>query len=368
MRFTCSASDMVAGLSIALRALSPRTTQPILEGVLLRTCDEGVKITCSDGAISIVTVVSAQVLLDGEAVMPGRLFLEVMRKMPEGELTAELNENQSLKLRCMGSRITLAGQSGELYPALPLVSAQNSFVLPQTLLKEMINQTAFAISTDESRMVLTGALLEIERAELRLVALDGFRLSMRTERLGEDAPELSAIIPGKTLSEISKVLSDDEEKTAMILLGNSQMMVNLGQTQFYSTLIEGDYIKYRQILPKEWKTRVRVDRQQLAMCVDRASLMAREGRNNLIKMEVGEGRLVITAQSESGDAYEELAAEIEGEALEIAFNVRYISDVMRVLSDDEIVMQFNSGVSPCVICPVSGDAYYYLVLPVRINA
>lgn len=368
MKFSCLANDMVSGLSIALRALSPRTTNPILEGVLLRTCDEGVRLTCSDGMISIVTVVSAQVAEEGELVLPGRFLLDVMRKMPEGELTAETGANAALNLRCMGTRITLAGQNGELYPSLPLVSARNSFHLPQSLLRDMISQTAFAIASEETRIVLTGELLEISNAELRLVALDGFRLSMRVARLSGDAPDVSAIIPGKTMLEIAKVLADDGDSTAMLLLSNSQMMINLGQTQIYSTLIEGDYIKYRQILPREWKTRVRADRTQLALCVDRASLMAREGRNNLIRMTIGDGRMVLTAQSERGEVYEEMPVEIEGEPVEIAFNVHYIIDVMRALQDEEICLRFNSGVSPCVVCPVEGDAFYYLVLPVRITA
>lgn len=368
MKFSCLANDMVAGLSTVLRALSPRTTNPILEGVLLRTCEEGVRLTCSDGMLSIVTVVAAQVSEEGDLVLPGRFLLEVMRRMPEGQLTAETGDNFALNLRCMGTRMTLAGQSGEMYPSLPLVSAKNSFSLPQSLLRDMIDRTAFAIASEETRVVLTGELMEINRAELRLVALDGFRLSMRLSRLSGDAPDLSAIVPGRTMLEIAKVLSDDEESTAAVVLSHNQMMIDLNHTQLYSTLIEGDYIKYRQILPREWKTQVRLNRTQLALCVDRAALMAREGRNNLIRMSIEEGRMVLTAQSERGEVYEELPAELEGDPVEIAFNVHYIIDVMRALEDEEILLRLNSGVSPCVVCPVQGDAFYYLVLPVRITA
>jgi len=283
MRFSCQVSDLVEGLSVASRALSARTTQPILEGVLIKTGEDSLKLTCSDGSISIVTQVSATIEDDGDLVLPGKLFLEVLRKLPGGELKASSNENFAMTLRCQGNRTTIAGQNPVNYPALPLVSAENSFILPQKLLRELIEQTAFATSSDETRPVLTGSLLEIQMGELRMVALDGFRLAMRLERLSGDTPELSAILPQRALTEIARVMADDETQMAMILIGGNQLMINMDTTQIYSTLIAGEFIKYRQIIPKEWKTRVRVATDRFGSCVERASLMAREGRNNLIR-------------------------------------------------------------------------------------
>jgi DNA polymerase-3 subunit beta len=368
MRFTCQVTDLVDGLSVASRALSARTTQPILEGVLIKTGEDSLKLTCSDGSISIVTQVSAEIEEDGDLVLPGKLFLEVMRKLPQGEMKASSNDSFAMTVRCQGSRTTIAGQNPANYPALPLVSAQNSFILPQKLLREMIEQTSFATSSDETRMVLTGSLMEIEKGELRMVALDGFRLALRLERLSGDAADISAIIPQKALTEIARVMADDESRMAMILIGGNQLMINMDSTQFYTTLIDGEFIEYRRIIPKEWKTRAKVQTDAMARCVERASLMAREGRNNLIRMSVSEGSIVITANSESGDVYEELEAEVEGEALDIAFNVRYMMDVLRAVKDEEIFLRFNSSVSPCLIGPVEGDAYTYLVLPVRVHA
>ena len=368
MRFSCQAETLLGGLSTVTRALSPRTTQPILEGVLIKTTSEGLQLTCSDGAISIVTTVSAMVGEEGSVVLPGKLFLDVVRKMPQAEMDVSVNAQMGASLKCQGVRMTLAGQPGQLFPALPLVSAENSFVLPQTLLRDMMQETAFAIAVDDPRKVLNGCLLELKHSEARMVSLDGFRLAMRLARIGDDAPELSAIIPGKTVNEISKILNTDEQQMASVLIGGSQMMIDLGPTQFYSTLIEGEYINYRQILPNDWKTRVKIDRDKFAMCVDRASLIAREGRNNLIKMQIEEDRMIITSNSESGDAYEELEVEVEGEGLSIAFNVLYVSDILRVLPEGEAYMRFNSPVSPCLVCPVEGDAFTYLLLPVRVNA
>lgn len=368
MKFSCHTSALLSGLSVAVRALSSRTTQPILEGVLVKSLDRGLELTCSDGAISIVTTVEAEISEEGAVVLPGKLFLDVVRKMPQALMTVTVGETFVSSMRCLGARMTLAGQSGDLFPSLPLVSAENSFELPQTLLRDMMQETAFAIAVDDPRKVLNGCLLEIAHGEARMIALDGFRLALRLARLSGDAPEISAIIPGKAVAEIAKILGSEDEKMAHVKIGGTQMMVELDETQLYSTLIEGEYINYRHILPSEWKTRVKIDRDQFAMCVDRASLIAREGRNNLIKMQIEDGRMIITSNSESGDAYEELEVEVEGEGLSIAFNVVYVSDILRVLPEGEAYMRFNSPVSPCLVCPVEGDAFAYLMLPVRVNA
>ena len=368
MRFLCQAQALLAGLSVVTRALSPRTTQSILEGVMIRATDEGIELTCSDGTISIVTTVDATVTEEGCVVLPGKLFLDVVRKMPQAQMDVVVNDACSCTMKCLGVRMTLAGQPGKLFPALPLVSAENSFTLPQAVLREMMTQTSFAIAVEDPRKVLNGCLFEIKKGEATMVALDGFRLALRKTRLSGDAPDLSAIIPGKTVNEIAKILETNEEKIAMILIGGSQMMINLGQTIFYSTLIDGEYINYRQILPSDWTTRVKIDRDELAMCVDRASLIAREGRNNLVKMEVQNGMLIITSNSESGNVYEELEVETEGENMVIAFNVQFVADILRVMPEGEAYMQFKSAVSPCLIAPEQGDEFVYLMLPVRVNA
>lgn len=368
MQFTCHAAALLSGLSIVTRALSSRTTQPILEGVLVKTSEEGLLLTCSDGTISIVTTVEATIMEEGQVVLPGKLFLDVVRKMPQSDIKCVVNEQLVVKLTCLGVRMNLSGQPGNLFPSLPLVSAENSFILPQAMLRDMMQETSFAIAIDDPRKVLNGCLLEIKGGEVRMVALDGFRLAMRLSRISASAPDLSAIIPGKTVNEITKILDTEEQKMAIILIGGSQMMINLGSTQFYSTLIDGEYIGYRQILPNDWKTRVKIDRDQLAMGVDRASLIAREGRNNLIKMEIGEDRIIITSNSENGDAYEEIEVDVEGDGMSIAFNVNYVSDILRVMPEGDAYMRFNSPVSPCLVCPVEGDEFAYLLLPVRVNA
>ncbi|MBR2572550.1 MAG: DNA polymerase III subunit beta [Clostridia bacterium] len=368
MKFRTSNEDLLRGLSTVTRVLSARTTQPILEGVLLQTGDNDLLLTCSDGNMSIVTRVSAQIEENGAVVLPGRLFLDIVRKMPSGELKAAVNSQSVLSLKSGSVRMTLSGQDARFYPPLPILSAENSVELSQSVLHDMIQQTSFAIASESSHRVLTGAFLEISEGEMCIVCLDGYRLALSKQRIADSSVQLKAIIPMKAVQEIGRILEEDEEKTATLQIGGTQMMMTLGVTTVYSTLIDGEYTNYRAILPSVYKTQICIGRESMQHCVERASLIAREGKNNLLKMQISPDELVITSNSETGEIYEKQEVEVVGDDLSIAFNVLYVSDVLRVLPDDEAYMRFNSPVSPCVVCPVSGDSYLYLILPVRVNA
>ncbi len=369
MRFTLNTSQLINTLSVTTHALSPRTTMPILEGVLLEASEEGLRVTCSDGAMTISSVVSAEVEEGGRIVMPGRLFVDVVRKLPNALMHFSASQNMIVTIKCGGSRTTIAGKSADLFPALPEISVRSQVVLPQPMLRDMIQETSFAVSSDESRKILTGCLLEIADGEVRMVALDGFRLAVRMAPLSPETGRMSAVIPSKLLQEISKIVNGGEEDMVTMTFGGSQLLAEMGSTKIYATLLEGEYIKYRQIIPQTWKTAVRIlDRDQLMLCVERASLMAKESKTNLVTLTISEQLMTITSNSEMGDVYEEIQVETEGSGLKIAFNVKYISDVIRAIEDDEFILRFNSSVSPCVIVPAEGNAYTYMVLPVRLNA
>lgn len=369
MRFTLNTGELAGALSTATHALSPRTTMPILEGVLLDASDEGLRITCSDGAMTISSIVPATVEEEGRIVMPGRLFVDVVRKLPNAELHFSASQNMIATIKCAGSRTTIAGKSADLFPALPEISGESSIALPQPLLRDMIQQTSFAVSSDESRKILTGCLLEIADGEARMVALDGFRLAVRIAPVNPELPRMSAVIPSKLLQELSKIVNGGEDDMVTMTFASSQLLAEVGATKVYATLLEGEYIKYRQIIPTTWKTAVKVlDREQLVLCVERASLMAKESKTNLVTLTISDSLMTITSNSEMGDVYEEIQVETEGDPLKIAFNVKYVSDVIRAIEDEEFVMHFNTGVTPCVIVPAEGTAYTYMVLPVRLNA
>jgi DNA polymerase-3 subunit beta len=369
MRFRCSTEKIVAALSVATRALSARTPQQILECVKLDAEDGRLRFTGSDGIVSIVTSIAADIEEEGAAVLPGRLLLDACRKMPSGALTAQAKDNFAVQLSSGTARMTLSGQDARQYPPLPETDAQYSLNVPQPALKDMITRTMFAMAEDDERAVLTGTLFEIVHSEITVVAIDGFRLALRHLRLGQEVKDMRAIIPGKTLSEMVKVLEDDEEKFARINFGERQMTMDIGDTRLYSTLIAGEFINYKSILnPNDFNTQVRVPVEALRACVDRASLMARSGKNNLVKLAIDGNVIVMTSNSENGDVYEELDVEQTGESLTIAFNVRYLSDVLSALKEEAVDFRFKSNVSPCVVCPVEGDNFTYLILPVRVSS
>ena len=372
MKFSCSSTDFVDALSVATRALPARTTVPALECVLIETDENDcLRVTCSDSQLTIVTHCPALVEEGGAALLPGKLIAEISRKLPEGSMSAHTADNGYMIFRCMGSRTQIAARPANLYPQVGQAAeiGVNDAVLtiPQSLLKDMILTTSFAIATDEERPILTGCLLDVHGGEARMVALDGFRMAVHMQRVGADA-SITAVVPGKALQEIARILSDDESEMITMHLQGGRMLTSIGGTEISAILKEGEFINYRQITPTNWNTRAVLDSGELSKCVERASLIAREGKNNLVKLQVGDGKIIITSNSEIGDVYEELEAEIEGEGLSIAFNVKFLSDALRVLDGRRIEMRFISGVNPCVIVPADGDDFLHLILPVRINA
>lgn len=369
MQFTMNAQDLLDGLNTVTRALSARPAKQILEGVLLDADEDGITLTCSDGSLTIESVLTADVKEIGRAVLPGKLFTELVRKLPGGDVTIRVNENHSASIRCMSSKSNLAGMNPMEYPEMAEVEHGTTIKIPQNKLRDMISRVVFAIATDESRQILTGVLLEVVSDEARMVALDGFRLAMQKLfqpfELPADTERIKAIIPGRVLSELSKILPDEEE-FCTLLIGKTRMQASFGNTRLSTVLLAGEYIDYRKILPHAFKTQAKANRISVQNAIDRASLMAREGKNNLIRMAFSPDTLTITSNAELGDVLEEMDAVTNGDPIEIAFNAKYITDVIRNITDDELCMKFNSNVSPCVVVPPEGDQYTYLILPVRV--
>lgn len=369
MHLTMNAQDLLDGLNTATRALSARPAKQILEGVLVDASNDGITLTCSDGSLSIECLLTGDVKETGRVVLPGKLFAELVRKLPGGTVTIKVNENHSASIRCMSSKSNLAGMNPMEYPEMAEVSGGSMVKIPQNKLREMISRVVFAIATDESRQILTGCLLEVTRDEARMVALDGFRMAMQKVFQPFDLPAdqecLKAVIPGRVLNELSKILLEEED-FCTLLIDKTRMQATFGNTRLSTVLLAGEYIDYRKILPPSFKTQAKADRVQVQNAIDRASLMAREGKNNLIRMSFSQGSLCITSNAELGDVLEEMDASLQGDPIDIAFNAKYITDVIRNISDDELCMKFNSNVSPCVVSPQAGDQFLYLILPVRV--
>ena len=359
----------MSSLQTAIKAISGKATLPVLEGALLEAFDGMLRITCTDLNMGIVTQLEADIAEEGRVVLPGKLLGEIVRKLPVGDVDVSVAPNNAATIRCRGSRTTLAGFAAEEYPPLPALEVNESVTLPQSALRDMIRQTSFSIATEESRPIFTGCLMEVDGGCVNLVALDGFRLAIQKAVMPFELPggkeNVRVVIPGRVLNEMSKVLGDTDEYCTLVF-DQSRMTASFGTTTLSTVLLTGEYIDYRKILPASFRTTALADRVGVQNAIDRASLMAREGKNNLIRMSFSGDTLAISSNAELGDVLEELETELTGDPIEIAFNAKYITDVIRNITDEKLCMRFNSNVSPCVIAPQEGEDYLYLILPVRV--
>lgn len=363
MWFTCEKELLENAINTVQRAASNKTTYPILEGILIKAKDDKVILTATDLDLGIETYINANINKNGAIVLNSRLLAELIRKLPNDMISIKMEENNVL-IKCQKSEFTLIGNNPEEFPSLPSINENIMYELSQDLLKNMIRQTIFAIAPDETRPILTGILFEIKDGILNFVALDGYRLALKSESIGS-YENISAVIPGKTLSEISKILEPTDD-TVKITFTPNHILFNLENTKIISRLLDGEFINYRQIVPDEYKLRVKVKTDELLDSIERASLLAREGKTNLIKFDISENKMIITSNSQIGKVYEEVDVELEGDEIKIAFNSKYFLDVLRVIDAEEIYLEFTTNVSPCVIKKSDSNNYIYLVLPVRL--
>ncbi len=370
MKFTTATENIRNVLSIVARALSVRPALPVLDGILIEARGENLQLTASDGTFTIHAQIPVNVIEPGRLLAPGRFFMETIRKLPDGELVAAENKTGGLTLSCSGARITIGCQLGEDYPDLPYVLDPYTFTVSHKAFRDMVSETSFCVADEDPRVVLTGALLEVKNNMFNMVAIDGFRLGMRRRpcEVGCCEGEKSVVVPKKSLIEIARLLSDDEEQNVNIEVDKNYIAVNLENLSVYARLIDGEFINYQRIIPAGWKTRVKVNCDQFAGCIERASLIAREGKNNLIRIEVSGGKMIVTSNSEIGDSYDEMEVETDGEDIRIAFNVRYMSEAFRAIRDEYVYLLMTSSVSPMTIVPFGGDEFTYLILPVRAAA
>ena len=362
MHFTCEKEELNAALNLVQRAIPARSTMNVLEGIYLSATENQVLLRCSDLTLQIETKIPALVYEDGSVVL-GKLFLEMVRHMAEGSVDIQSEGENSVQVSSGRSKMTLQTMDVEDYPVMPELRAVGEVVLPRPVLKDMIRQTVFSTAVDENKPILTGALLEMSREGVNMVALDGYRLALRRYAM-PCAEEKEIVLPAKSLNEISRILGEEGE--VKLCYGSGYASIELENIKICTQLLNGEYTKYRQIIKEEHQTRVKVNRAELLNSIERASIMARETRNNLIKFNINPETIVVTSNSEIGKAYDEVPVVFEGKELDIAFNSRYLTDVFKVLSDEELYLDFNSNVSPCTVRPVDSDAFLYLVLPVRV--
>lgn len=366
MKFVCTKNVLLDGISIVQKAVTGKTTLPILEGIHISSKGGELCLTATDLDMGIETSIPCEVLSDGSVVLNSRLFGEIIRKLPDMEIEIEVDGSFGTTIICGKSKFTLVGQNPEDYPELPIINENSMYKLPQDLLKNMIKQVIFAAAQDETRPILTGVLFEARDGVLSMVALDAYRLALRRSNINS-SNNINAVIPGKTLNEVGKILEASAEEVYITFTPN-HILFSLGNTKVISRLLDGEFINYRQIIPEEYKSKVKINTKMLLDSIERASLLAKEGKTNLIKIDVKYNDLIITSNSQLGNVYEEVPIVLEGNELQIAFNSKYFIDVLKVLDVEEVNLEFSSGVSPCLLKTIEDNGYTYLILPVRLIA
>lgn len=369
MKFSCSQQSLSKALNTVSKAVTSRTTIPILKGILLEVNEDNtLTLSASDLDLSIEKKIEVMTDEPGSVVVSAKLFSDIIRKLPNDEIQIEEQENSTIAIRCLSSEFTIVGQPADEFPSIGDINTEKQLSLDKEILKEMIKKTSFAASIDESKGIIVGVLIEMEEESLNMVALDGFRMAV-TRELIKNAEKKKIIIAARILNEINKIISETEDgKEIIVVLDEKKAVFLLDETKIVLRLLEGDFIKYNDILPKDHQCKVTVSRTELLNSIERASLLAKEGKNNLIKLSIFRDKIIITSRSEEGNVKEEVFVEKEGNDLDIGFNSKYLLDVLRVIGDERLVMEFNTSVSPCLIKPVSGNEFEYLVLPVRISS
>lgn len=371
MKFRVNCQELTSAVNTVARAIPARPIKPIMAGILLAATDDGLTLSTTDGSWSIRCQIAAEVAENGRVVLPGKLFTDICHKLPGGEVNFDVKDTRQTTIRCMSARFTLTGLNAMEFPEMNHLDPDESVtvVMPQTKLSDMISHVVFAIAQDETRQILTGCLLEVTTEEARLVALDGYRLAMQSMKQAFTLPEgrasYKAVIPGRVMLELSRVMNDEDGICSLTFDGR-RMQAVFGGTTMNSILLSGEYLDYRKIIPTDFKTVVKAEKSGVYNAIDSASVMANAGKNNIIRMSITEDVLSITSKADEGDVFDSVPCAVLGDPLEIAFNAKYISDVIRNISESELCMKFNSHVSPCVFMPVEGDSYVYLILPVRV--
>ena len=368
MKFSCEKALLQAAISTTSRAVSPKSSIPALEGILLEAGSD-LRLTGYNLETGIRTIVPADIREEGTLVLGARLFGEIVRKLPNDIVTFQ-SENYMVNIKCGMSEFNILGTDPEEFPELPTVEYQNSLILPQSRLKAMISQTLFAVSDNESRPIHTGSLFEVDSNGLTIVSVDGYRLALRHESIDkkEGAETFSFVVPGAALSEVEKICSDVDEP-ASVTQGARHVMFKVGDTMLVSRRLEGEFLAYRQAIPRNNTIHVEGETRALLSSIDRVSLIISDKLKSPLRCVFDSNLLKISTKTAIGDAYDECPLSGDGGGLEIGFNNKYLMDALKAAPADKVRLELTTGVSPCVILPTEGEENFLdMVLPVRLKA
>lgn len=363
MIVSCHGIELSDALMSVSKAISNKITNPILEGIKMVAEDDTLTLSATDTDLSIEKKIKANIKTEGEAVVPGKFITEFIKKLTNEMIELEINDKNQLIIKYDDSQSVIQCYNVLEYPSFKKIESLDYFGISKKDLKTIINKTIFSVAVDDSRPILKGVLFDIDKNEINAIALDGYRLAKVKKHIVSNLT-MSIVIPARSLAEISRIL-DDSDDIVNVYVDKSTLMVDFGDTKLTTRLLEGDFVNYKQIIAANYETICIVNKSQFEDALERASLLSKVGQGNCVKFEVKEKNLCITSNSELGNVKENVQVNMTGKELLIAFNARYFLENLKANSDEFIKICFNSPANPCVIVPVEGDEFLYLILPVR---
>ena len=364
MKFVCNKQELLKGINTVIKATYTKFQKSILECIHI-VAGSTLTLDTFDTVTAIRTNIYSDIEEPGQTCIPARILQEIVSKFPDSEVTFESQEPSGIRLSCRSSAVVLQEMDASEFPAFPEMEG-DSFTLKQGDFKRMIDKTAFSAYIGEDKPVFTGILFESGEDTLSTVAIDGIRLAKNTIHM-EVPSTIRAIVPAKSLKEVARLMGDEEENV-QVSFGETACYIRMENTDIYTRLLDGEFMKYESIIHKTYKTRVKVETKLIEKSLEMVSVLAKEDSSNLVRLEIGQNSIELCSNSEYGAAKDVIPVLVEGEVLKIAFNAKYLLDVFKVVEEESVFLEFNDSLKPCVIRPAEGDAYLYIVVPVNVRS
>ena len=367
MKLICSKSNLLHGVNIVSKAVPTRTTMAILECILIDASANEIKLTANDMELGIETKIEGEIAERGVIALDAKIFSEIVRKLPDSDVVIETDASFKTTITCEKAKFNIVGKSGDDFSYIPYIERNEAITLSQFTLKEVIRQTIFSIADNDNNKLMTGELFEIEENHLKVVSLDGHRISIRNIELKNNYEHKKVVVPGKTLQEVSKILPGSAEEDVNMFLTDNHVVFEFDDTTVVSRLIEGEYFKIEQMLSSDYETKVKINKRELLDCIDRATLLVKEGDKKPIIMNVTDGNMELKINSFIGSMNEDIDIVKDGKDILIGFNPKFFIDALRVIDEEEVSLYMVNPKAPCFIKDDEGK-FIYLILPVNFNA
>lgn len=364
MKLVFSKSNLLNGVQIVSKAVPNKTTMSILECILIDATGKEIKLIANDMELGIETIIEGEIVEKGQIALDAKILLDIVRKLPDNEVILEADKSFKTNITCEKAKFTIIGKSGEDFSYLPSIEKIDSIVVSQFTLKEVVRQTIFSISDNDSNKLMTGELFDINGDILKVVSLDGHRISIRKINLKNNYPSRKVVVPGKTLNEVSKIISGDTDKDVNIFFTGKHIVFEFDKTTVVSRLIEGEYFNIDQMLSSDYETKVTINKRELLECIDRATLLVKEGDKKPIIINITDEMMELKINSTVGSMNEEIDIVKQGKDLMIGFNPKFMIDALRVIDDEKVDIYLVNPKAPCFIRDTA-ENYIYLILPVN---